>query len=69
MMEDGLAIVLSAVKTKNLSTSSQHLYNKATSRGKTWKETEEEEGSRAAEEMRTAENIQVEQRQLKGLDG
>ena len=51
MMEDGLAIVLSAVKTKNLSTSGQHLYNKATSRGKTWKETEEEEGSRAAEEM------------------
>jgi hypothetical protein len=69
MMEDGLSIVLSAVKTKNLSTSSQHLYNKATSRGKTWKETEEEEGSRAAEQMRTAENIQVEQRQLKGLDG
>jgi hypothetical protein len=62
-MEDGPAIVLSAVKTKNSSASSQHLYNKATSRGKTWKEIEEEEGSRAAQEMRTAEHIQVVQRQ------
>ena len=55
MMEDGLAIVLSAVKTKNSSTSG-HLYiTKHERQGKKQRkrrEAEEEEGSRAAEETR-----------------